>query len=386
MKKLIAICLVLVLALGILASCDIQESFQGKQGEQGIQGEKGDKGDAGKDGVDGKDGKDGATIAKFEFNADGKLVITLTDGTVLAPVEIPEKEEHIHTFGELIDFGSNNGLACDKKMYYTICSECFEVKLVSGSEENHNFSQEYSYNTSYHWNDCSRCNTVKNKATHELNENGKCNVCNYQYINPNYGWTDVTGTLYLGVNVTLRSQPSDANNTKTDKNMYFGTALTRVSTNGKWEAVKINGDDTIYYVKTIYTTSKAGNFDFTDDANTPAITLNETTTNNVCFYKSPFFCEDNDVNYGNMLCKSGIKANNLSEGYSLKKLAVSSNGGWVKVEFVGTVTMSANNTVTYTAENPGIFYIQSLAFIRGDVLGGGEIAGGNNPGSGDFFD
>ena len=202
----------------------------------------------------------------------------------------------------------------------------------------------------------------------------------------NNGWTDVTGTLYLGVNVTLRSQPSDANNTKTDKNMYFGTALTRVSTNGKWEAVKISGDDTIYYVKTIYTTSKAGNFDFTDDANTPAITLSETTTNNVCFYKSPFFCEDNDVNYGNMLCKSGIKANNLSAGYSLKKLAVSSNGGWVKVEFVGTVTISANNTVTYTAENPGIFYIQSLAFTRGDVLGGGEIAGGNTPGSGEFFD
>ena len=86
-----------------------------------------------------------------------------------------------------------------------------------------------------------------------------------------------------------------------------------------------------------------------------------------------------------MLCKSGIKANNLSEGYSLKKLAVSENGGWVKVEFVGTVTISSNNFETFTAENPGIFYIQTLAFTRGDVLGGGDISDGNNSGNNDFF-
>lgn len=203
--------------------------------------------------------------------------------------------------------------------------------------------------------------------------------------NDNNGWSDASGNLYLGVNVTLRSQPSDSSSYKTDKNLYFGTALTRVRTNGRWEEVKVSGDDTLYYVKSIYTTTNSGNFTFTEATDTPALTLSETTNYNVCFYKSPFYSDDNDTNYSNMLCKGGIKANNLSEGYSLKKMAVSTNGGWVKVEFVGTVTISANNTATFTAENPGTFYIQALAFTRGDITGGGDMSGGNDSGNGDFF-
>ena len=220
-----------------------------------------------------------------------------------------------------------------------------------------------------------------NGETNNENNDGENN--NNQNTNPT-GWNDVTGTLYAGVNVTLRSEPSDSNSAKTDKNVTYGTALTRVRTNGKWEEVKVSGDDTLYYVKTIYVTSMSGNFSFTDVADKPAITLSETTGNNVCFYKTPFYCEDSETNFANMLCKSGIKASHLTSGYSLKKVGVSANGKWIKVELVGTVTISSNNSATFSEENPGVFYIQSLAFSRGDIV---DATWSDNSGSdnGDFF-
>ena len=195
-------------------------------------------------------------------------------------------------------------------------------------------------------------------------------------------WTEATGNIYLGMNVILRSAPNDLASSKTDTKLTFGTALTRVRTNGRWEEVKYN--DTLYYVKSVYTTDNGNNFTFTADEEKPALTINPETGNNVCFYKTPFFCDDSEANYGNMLCKSGIKATHLSEGYTLKKLAVSANGKWIKVEFVGTVTISSSNSATYTAENPGVFYIQALSFTRGDVIGGGIVSGDNNSGDGDF--
>ena len=195
-------------------------------------------------------------------------------------------------------------------------------------------------------------------------------------------WDTVSGNLYLGMNVILRSAANEYDTSKTEVKLPFGTALTRVRTNGKWEEVSYNGD--LYYVKSIYTTTVGDNFTFTEDPAQPALTLSTETTNNVCFYKTPFYCDDSEANFGNMLCKSGIKAANLSEGYTLTKLGVSANGKWIKVSFVGTVTIGATNTVTYTAEDPGVFYIQSLAFTRGDVLGGGITSGNNNNNDGDF--
>lgn len=59
-------------------------------------------GAAGAPGAQGPQGDTGATIKKVEFDAQGRLVITLTDGTVLPPVELPKEEEHQHTFGDWI--------------------------------------------------------------------------------------------------------------------------------------------------------------------------------------------------------------------------------------------------------------------------------------------
>ena len=110
----------------------------------------------------------------------------MTDGTVLDSVEFPEKEEHVHSFGDLMDFGNNEGLTCDKKMYYKVCSECFEVTFVGGNDASHSYNDTYSYDKSYHWLACANCSATKNNETHFIEDSGKCTVCNNQ-ITPTKG-------------------------------------------------------------------------------------------------------------------------------------------------------------------------------------------------------
>ena len=111
MKRLRYLSILLALALVLsscMTSCDLRGE-QGPRGEQGIQGEKGDqgeqgiqgeKGDQGEQGVQGEKGDTGATIESIWFDEQGRLVITLTDGTVLEPVALPNREEHAHVFGK----------------------------------------------------------------------------------------------------------------------------------------------------------------------------------------------------------------------------------------------------------------------------------------------
>ena len=87
-SKIIAILLCLAMMAGALVACEPGET--GPQGPQGIQGAQGESGADGKDGTDGKDGKDGATIASVRYDEYGRLIITLTDGTILDPVEMPK--------------------------------------------------------------------------------------------------------------------------------------------------------------------------------------------------------------------------------------------------------------------------------------------------------
>ena len=106
MKKFVSIFLVLLLivcGVTLLASCEKGEKgdqglqgLQGVQGVQGVKGDKGDKGDTGDKGDQGDkgdkgdQGDTGATIEKIEYDDQGRLVITLTNGTVLDPVEPPK--------------------------------------------------------------------------------------------------------------------------------------------------------------------------------------------------------------------------------------------------------------------------------------------------------
>ena len=68
---------------------------QGEAGAQGPQGEKGEQGETGAQGPQGDKGEDGVGIEKVEYDENGNLVITFTDGTKTT-VEMPEKEVHTH--------------------------------------------------------------------------------------------------------------------------------------------------------------------------------------------------------------------------------------------------------------------------------------------------
>lgn len=185
-NKLISSLFLMIMSLGIFASCSGEQGPVGPQGEQGLQGEKGEPGKDGAngndghspvitignngnwfiDGVDtgvsakgsdgnqgeqgpqGNPGKDGTSllngngkpandlgvigdsyvdlqtlnyyvksnggwdkkgnikgtagvgVSSVTFNEIGQLVITLTDGSELDPIDIPQKEEHVHEFSK----------------------------------------------------------------------------------------------------------------------------------------------------------------------------------------------------------------------------------------------------------------------------------------------
>ncbi len=67
--------------------------ISGADGTNGKDGADGKDGTDGKDGVDGKDGKDGVSIQSVTVDEEGRLIITLSDGTILPPVELPQIEK-----------------------------------------------------------------------------------------------------------------------------------------------------------------------------------------------------------------------------------------------------------------------------------------------------
>ncbi len=134
---------------GTTSTFIVTNGKDGEDGEQGIQGIQGVPGEDGHtpvitiqdgywyiDGVNtlqlaqGPKGENGAGILSVEFNELGQLVITLTDGTVLEPVDLPKKEEHIHTFTE---WESIKDPTCTQKgLTLRFCEECnyTETKYV----------------------------------------------------------------------------------------------------------------------------------------------------------------------------------------------------------------------------------------------------------------
>ena len=104
---------------------------QGPQGEQGAQGDKGDKGDKGEQGEQGEtgaqgpqgeQGEQGVGIEKVEYDENGNLVITFTDGTTQT-VEMPEKEVHTHEWGEGIVLKEATREAEGVMLYVCACGE-----------------------------------------------------------------------------------------------------------------------------------------------------------------------------------------------------------------------------------------------------------------------
>ena len=218
MKKIISVLLVFVLLLcsaSTLVSCGKgkqgPQGIQGEQGPQGIQGEQGEKGDKGDQGTP---GENGVGIEKIEFDENGKLVITYTDGTTQT-IPVPEKEEHIHMFGDWKKYTYGQTISCDQLLLYRVCSICESFEWREGEYEDHNFKivtteatcqsggydtktcktcgaveicnetpianhsfeEFYTTDNSFHWHKCRTCDTKSGKEEHTPDGFGACAVC-----------------------------------------------------------------------------------------------------------------------------------------------------------------------------------------------------------------
>ena len=141
-------------------------------------GDRGPKGDK---------GEKGASVANVQFDADGRLVITLTDGTVLDPIEIPQKEEHVHSFGQREMFFRGN--TCANNVYYSVCAECKEMKWYMGIDECQP-TGTYDHDNTHHWTHCIHCDSPMEYGEHTPDEDGKCTICGAN------GSIDMKGYVY----------------------------------------------------------------------------------------------------------------------------------------------------------------------------------------------
>ena len=216
---------------------DFLNWLKGEKGDQGEQGEKGDDGEAptitiGANGnwyINGEDtgvkakgdkGDKGVGIEKVEYDENGDLKITFTDGSTQT-VKAPER--HVHTFGEWTAF-TNDDTPCENRLFLHVCTECNTVEWKQGSYADHNWTvvttpptcqaqgydtktcdtcgkveknnytaivahpwtTQYSQDASYHWYDCTTCDDIKGKEEHTDNGEGVCVVCDY-LIGPTAG-------------------------------------------------------------------------------------------------------------------------------------------------------------------------------------------------------
>ena len=177
----------------------------------------GPKGDDGEKGDNGENGKDGVGISKIEYDEDGNLVITFTNGSIQT-VTMPEKpsaEEHVHNFSEWKKYNSNN-INCEQVLLYRICGSCSDIEWREGTYSDHEFitvttaptcqmggydtktctycgkaevtnetpASDHSYGIayetdgSYHWKECIFCGGIAEKGEHSITSSGSCSVCN----------------------------------------------------------------------------------------------------------------------------------------------------------------------------------------------------------------
>ena len=95
---------------------------------------------------------------------------------MLEPIELPDSQEHTHTFGEWNFFG---GDSCDGGLFFALCDECNEkVEWKLGDENSHKWENAHSFDGEKHWTECERCQEKKNLENHkDVGNDGKCDVC-----------------------------------------------------------------------------------------------------------------------------------------------------------------------------------------------------------------
>ena len=147
------------------------------------------------------------TPDEITISDDGYLVVNGVKTTHLV-------KNRYHTFGDWMLYGEE-GMDCEKKMYFRVCSDCSEYEWKEGEYEDHKFStvttapgctvggfdtktclscgkveitnetpvvphdysSPYLNDDNYHWKQCKVCQNVEYKGEHTLDGNGSCSVC-----------------------------------------------------------------------------------------------------------------------------------------------------------------------------------------------------------------
>ncbi|MBR1983533.1 MAG: DUF4838 domain-containing protein [Clostridia bacterium] len=131
------------------------------------------------DGEDGKDGANGVGVKSVAFDDQGRLVITLTDDTTLPPIEMPQKQEHVHNYGDWLVFTEGEEVPCNQRMYYRVCGDCNHIDLRQGTNDDHKWQENYIIDKTYHWKECDNCQEIKDKEEHTPDDSGYCSKCDY---------------------------------------------------------------------------------------------------------------------------------------------------------------------------------------------------------------
>jgi len=143
-------------------------------------------------------------------------------------------------------------------------------------------------------------------------------------------WTDKNDTVYICHPTYLRY--SDSNGDKSSIEMKVGDALTRISTNEKWDKVTYN--DQTYYVYSYLTTTQKGEVTFTPI--TPGVTTSiinknpvgtEPTKTNL--RTTPCYDEDLDNLGASALTKA------MTSNGELVITGINETKTWVRVTFIG---------------------------------------------------
>lgn len=98
MKRIFSSLIILVLLFSLVSCANIIENEKTKQEEIYLLAVESGYTGTYEEWLESIKGEPGATIEKVEFDEEGRLVIYLTNGTILDPVELPKEEEHVHDF------------------------------------------------------------------------------------------------------------------------------------------------------------------------------------------------------------------------------------------------------------------------------------------------
>ena len=189
------------------------------------------------------------------------------------------------------------------------------------------------------------------------------------------GWIEKNDTVYAGYNMNLYESTSTTSN-KVYDGIKAGDAIARISTNETWDkvSVTVNGETKTGYVVSKWV-STTNNFSFTAIDPVKELEVIATDGNRLVIFKTPHMVMNGtDYDYHNIVCKGGLTAGSFSQGYTLK--AVGENANWIKVEFVGTITLSSN-TETGTTEAPLTLYIKK-SHVKNRIDGFTSSSGEND--------